>query len=81
MNTLTPTAPRDPATAQDELLPHFMLELRQLLQTYLTAEQVRRFLDHVTSHDKVWVAKRIDIARHWIATHPYKAPSNKESAR
>ena len=33
---------------------------------------LRRFLDHVTSHDKVWVAKRIDIARHWIATHPYK---------
>ena len=42
MNTLTPTAPSDPASAQDELLPHFMLELRQLLETYLTAEQVRQ---------------------------------------
>jgi peptidoglycan/xylan/chitin deacetylase (PgdA/CDA1 family) len=41
---------------------------------------LRRFLEHVTSHDKVWVAKRIDIARHWIATHPYKAPTHKESA-
>lgn len=30
-----------------------------------------RFLDHVARHDNVWVARRIDIARHWIATHPY----------
>ena len=33
---------------------------------------LRRFLEHITRHDKVWVAKRIDIARHWIATHPYE---------
>jgi allantoinase len=30
-----------------------------------------RFLDHVERHDDVWVARRIDIARHWMATHPY----------
>jgi OHCU decarboxylase len=24
----------------------------------------------VQGHDKVWVATRLDIARHWIATHP-----------
>jgi putative urate catabolism protein len=30
-----------------------------------------RFLDYVLSHDQVWVARRIDIARHWLATHPY----------
>ena len=30
-----------------------------------------RFLDHVQQHDKVWVTRRIDIARHWIATHPF----------
>ena len=30
-----------------------------------------RFLDYVRNHDAVWVARRIDIARHWIATHPY----------
>jgi len=30
-----------------------------------------RFLDHVQRHDAVWIARRIDIARHWIATHPY----------
>jgi OHCU decarboxylase len=26
---------------------------------------LERFLDYVQSHEKVWVAKRIDIARHW----------------
>jgi putative urate catabolism protein len=30
-----------------------------------------RFLDHVARHDAVWVARRIDIARHWVSTHPY----------
>ncbi|MAB15134.1 MAG: allantoinase PuuE [Parvibaculum sp.] len=35
------------------------------------AAAVARFLDYVTGHDKVWVARRIDIARHWLATHPY----------
>jgi allantoinase len=30
-----------------------------------------RFLDYVQQHDDVWVARRIDIARHWIATHPF----------
>ena len=28
-----------------------------------------RFLDHVAGHDRVWVARRIDIARHWHARH------------
>jgi putative urate catabolism protein len=32
-----------------------------------------RFLDHVQRHDDVWIARRIDIARHWQAVHP--APS------
>lgn len=31
---------------------------------------LRRFLDHIGAHDKVWVATRLDIARHWLATHP-----------
>jgi len=30
-----------------------------------------RFLDYIGRHDDVWIARRIDIARHWIATHPY----------
>ena len=29
-----------------------------------------RFLDHVQRHDKVWLCRRIDIARHWRATYP-----------
>jgi putative urate catabolism protein len=32
---------------------------------------LQRFLDHVEAHDRVWVARRIDIARHWKAVHPY----------
>ena len=32
---------------------------------------LRRFLDHVQSHDAVWIARRIDIARHWRAAHPH----------
>ena len=34
---------------------------------------LQRFLDHVANHDKVWVCRRVDIARHWQATHPFKA--------
>ena len=30
-----------------------------------------RFLDHVARHEDVWIARRIDIARHWMAVHPY----------
>ncbi len=28
-----------------------------------------RFLDYVQSHDRVWVCRRIDIARHWHELH------------
>ena len=31
---------------------------------------LRRFLEHLLAHDSVWVARRIDIARHWLARHP-----------
>jgi putative urate catabolism protein len=34
---------------------------------------LQRFLDHVQAHDRVWVARRIDIARHWQAVHPFDA--------
>ena len=34
---------------------------------------LQRFLDHVQRHDRVWICKRIDIARHWRATHPFDA--------
>ncbi|MEZ5463774.1 MAG: allantoinase PuuE [Lysobacteraceae bacterium] len=31
---------------------------------------LQRFLDHIEKHDRVWVTRRIDIARHWKARHP-----------
>ncbi|MFW0796344.1 allantoinase PuuE [Gordonia sp. CPCC 205515] len=31
---------------------------------------LQRFLDHVQSHDDVWIARRIDIAEHWRTVHP-----------
>jgi chitin deacetylase len=34
------------------------------------AAALARFLDYVRSHDRVWVATRLDIARHWVAEHP-----------
>ncbi|MGD1066021.1 MAG: allantoinase PuuE [Vulcanimicrobiaceae bacterium] len=35
------------------------------------AAALERFLDYVLSFgDAVWVTRRVDIARHWIATHP-----------
>jgi len=36
---------------------------------------LQRFLDYAQSHDAVWFPRRIDIARHWAATHP---PSRRE---
>ncbi len=35
------------------------------------AAALARFLDYVQGHDKVWITRRIDIARHWRAHHPY----------
>jgi allantoinase len=34
---------------------------------------LQRFLDHLESHDRVWVTRRLDIARHWKATQPFDA--------
>ncbi|MCC5984611.1 MAG: allantoinase PuuE [Rhodobacteraceae bacterium] len=31
-----------------------------------------RFLDHAQAQGGVWFARRIDIARHWAATHPHQ---------
>jgi len=30
---------------------------------------VSRFLDHVAQHDDVWICRREDLARHWIAAY------------
>lgn len=34
------------------------------------AAALARFLNYVRSHDRVWIATRLDIARHWIRLHP-----------
>jgi len=36
---------------------------------------LKTFLDYIATHDRVWVARRLDIARHWLATHPYVDPA------
>jgi putative urate catabolism protein len=36
------------------------------------AAALARFLDYVSSHDQVWVTRRIDIARHWQQHFPYQ---------
>ncbi len=36
------------------------------------AAGLARFLDHVSKHEGVWICRRVDIARHWMATHPYR---------
>ncbi|HHL22314.1 MAG TPA: allantoinase PuuE, partial [Aliiroseovarius sp.] len=43
-----------------------------------------RFIDHIQHHDGVWTPRRIDIARHWAATHPHRRrerPSQMDRAR
>jgi allantoinase len=34
---------------------------------------LERFLDYVGAREQVWICRRIDIAHHWIATHPFAA--------
>lgn len=34
---------------------------------------LQRFLDYVQAHDRVWICRRMDIARHWQQQHPYQA--------
>ncbi|MBF0863866.1 MAG: allantoinase PuuE [Gluconobacter potus] len=29
-----------------------------------------KFLEHIRKHEDVWVATRLDIARHWLSVHP-----------
>ncbi len=35
------------------------------------AAGLERLLDYIQKHERVWITRRIDIAKHWIATHPY----------
>lgn len=33
---------------------------------------LKRFIDYAKSHERVWFARRIDIARHWTECHPFE---------
>jgi len=35
---------------------------------------LQRFLDYIQNHPDVWIARRIDIARHWHTHHPFSKP-------
>ena len=37
------------------------------------ADALARFMDHVGSHPGAWVCRRVEIARHWTARHPFAA--------
>ncbi|TDG04310.1 allantoinase PuuE [Paraburkholderia guartelaensis] len=37
---------------------------------------LQRFLDHIEKHERVWVTRRVDIARHWREHHPYQPQQN-----
>ncbi len=34
---------------------------------------LQRFMDYIEAHDRVWVTRRVDIARHWKRVHPFDA--------
>jgi len=34
---------------------------------------LQKFLDYIDKYDHVWVGRRVDIAQHWQATHPFMA--------
>ncbi|MDA2891507.1 allantoinase PuuE [Mycolicibacterium sp. BiH015] len=36
------------------------------------SRSLERFLDHVQSHEGVWLARRIEIAEHWRTVHPVR---------
>jgi OHCU decarboxylase len=43
------------------------------------AAALQRFIDYVKGHDRVWLPTRGQIAAHWRARHPYRAPTLRPS--
>jgi putative urate catabolism protein len=43
----------------------------RLLGQPARAVGLERLLDYMQKHKGVWITKRVEIARHWIKTHPY----------
>jgi hypothetical protein len=44
------------------------------------AAGLERLLDYMGKQQGVWITRRLDIARHWIATHPYAGRGLNEPA-
>ncbi|MGI9382931.1 MAG: allantoinase PuuE [Methyloligellaceae bacterium] len=42
-------------------------------------QALRRFIEYAKAHNDVWLARRIDIARHWIEHHPTQTDRPKPS--
>jgi allantoinase len=40
---------------------------------------LERFLDYVQGHQHVWICRRADIARHWVATYPFTVTGSSET--
>lgn len=36
---------------------------------------LKRFIEYTRGFEQVWYARRVDIARHWHATHPFQGPA------
>ena len=43
--------------------------ISRIVSTCCIAKALERFLDYVAGHDRVWVTRRVDIARHWHIQH------------
>lgn len=44
------------------------------------AAALERFLDYAQKKDRVWICRRVDIARHWITEHPATPRSSAPAA-
>lgn len=38
------------------------------------ARALERFIDYVLSKERVWICRRVEIARHWYKMHPHPQP-------
>lgn len=36
------------------------------------AESLRRFIEYIKNHDRIWICRRSDIANHWFLNMPFK---------
>ena len=44
------------------------------------AASLARFMDYALGHDRVWICRRIDIARHWQQLHPFRGAGQPDAS-